>query len=179
MINVTGEAIALNGTFSQAEGDAGERLAALFDAHHRRLYALACRMCRSREDARDCLQETFLRAARRPGSVPAGAEEAWLVRVLINICRDGWRRQAVRDRVPLGEPPPSKDQEAEVIARSLVRMALSRLPARRRAIVILHELEGSGIAEIATLLGVAPVTVRWHLSRGRKQMASIIEGTQR
>lgn len=179
MINVTGEAIALNGTFSQTEGDAGERLAALFDAHHRRLYALACRMCRSREDARDCVQETFLRAARRPGSVPAGAEEAWLVRVLINICRDGWRRQAVRDRAPLDELPPSRDQESEVIARSLVRMALEQLPPRRRAILVLHELEGSGISEISTLLGVAPVTVRWHLSRGRKQMASFLQGRER
>ena len=179
MRNVTWEAIALNGTFSEAESDAGERLATLFDAHHRRLYALACRMCRTREDARDCVQETFLRAARNPGSVPAGAEEAWLVRVLVNICRDGWRRQAVRDRAPLEEPAHSKDQESEVIARALVRMALDRLSPRRRAILILHELEGSGIPEIAALLGVAPVTVRWHLSRGRKQMASIIEGRGR
>jgi RNA polymerase sigma-70 factor (ECF subfamily) len=171
---VTGEAIALNGTFSDAEGDAGERLAALFDAHHRRLYSLASRMCRTREDARDCVQETFLRAARRPAAVPRGAEEAWLVRVLVNICRDGWRRQAVRDRTPREVPPDSADQESEVIARSLVRMALDRLPPRRRAILVLHELEGEGIADIAKLLGVAPVTVRWHLSRGRKQMAVIL-----
>jgi RNA polymerase sigma-70 factor, ECF subfamily len=175
---VTGEAIALNGTFSEAEGDAGERLAALFDAHHRRLYSLACRMCRTREDARDCVQETFLRAARRPGSVPAGAEEAWLVRVLVNICRDGWRRQSVRDRVTLEAPEDSRDQESEVIARSLVRLALDQLPPRRRAILVLYELEGTGIAEISTLLGVAPVTVRWHLSRGRKQMAAFLKGRE-
>ena len=179
LLDVTGEAIALNGTFSEAEGDAGERLAALFDAHHRRLYALACRMCRTREDARDCVQETFLRAARRPESVPAGAEEAWLVRVLVNICRDGWRRQAVRDRAALDDPAQSGSQESEVIARSLVRMALDRLPPRRRAILILYELEGTSVTEISKLLGVAPVTVRWHLSRGRKQMASIIKGHDR
>ena len=178
---MTGEVIALEGTIGQVDGDAGERLAALFDAHHRRLYSLACRMCRSREDARDCVQETFLRAARHPHSVPdgTGSEEAWLVRVLINICRDGWRRQAVRERVPLEVPPDVTDHESAVIARSLVHAALERLPPRRRAILILYELEGTGITEISSLLGVAPVTVRWHLSRGRKQMAAILKGRAR
>jgi RNA polymerase sigma factor (sigma-70 family) len=163
---MTGEVIALEGTIGQVEKDAGERLAALFDAHHRRLYSLACRMCRTREDARDCVQE-------------ASAEEAWLVRVLINICRDGWRRQAVRDRAPLEAPPDVADHESAVIARALVRSALDRLPPRRRAILILYELEGTGIPEISSLLGVAPVTVRWHLSRGRKQMAALLKGRAR
>jgi RNA polymerase sigma-70 factor (ECF subfamily) len=178
---MTGEVIALQGTIEGLEKDAGERLAALFDAHHRRLYSLACRMCRTREDARDCVQEAFLRAARHPDSVPEGAsaEEAWLVRVLINICRDGWRRQAVRDRQPLEIPPDVADHESAVIARSLVYAALDRLPPRRRAILVLYELEGTGIPEIASLLGVAPVTVRWHLSRGRRQMASYLRGERR
>lgn len=173
--------MALEGTIGQVEKDAGERLAALFDAHHRRLYSLACRMCRTREDARDSVQEAFLRAARHPNSVPDGApaEEAWLVRVLINICRDGWRRQAVRDRAPLEAPPDVADHESAVIARALVRSALDRLPPRRRAILILYELEGTGIPEISSLLGVAPVTVRWHLSRGRKQMAAFLKGRAR
>ena len=103
---MTGEVIALEGSIGRDEGDASRRLAELFDAHHRRLFALACRMCRTREDARDCVQETFLRAARRPAAVPEGAssEEAWLVRVLIDVCRDGWRRQAVRQAAPSGVP---------------------------------------------------------------------------
>ena len=175
---MTWEVIALEGTIGQVEGDAGDRLAALFDTHHRRLYSLAARMCRTREDARDCVQEAFLRVARHPQSVPdtPSAQEAWLVRILINICRDGWRRQAVRDRSPLETPPDVVDHESAVIARSLVRAALEKLPPRRRAILIRYELEGTGIREIAKLLGVAPVTVRWHLSRGRQQMAAIIKG---
>ena len=175
---MTGEVIALEGSIGRDEGDAAERLGALFDAHHRRLFALACRMCRSREDARDCVQETFLRAARRPESVPRSApgEEAWLVRVLINICRDGWRRQAVRQAAPADPQPAQGDHEAALIARSLVRMALDRMPPRRRAMLILYEIEGRSIAEIARLTGVAAVTVRWHLSVGRRQMAAILKG---
>ena len=175
---MTGEVIALEGSIGREAGDAAERLAALFDAHHRRLFALACRMCRTREDARDCVQETFLRAARRPELIPTGAssEEAWLVRVLINICRDAWRRQVVRQAAPIEPPPAKSDQEAALIARSLVEMALERLPPRRRAILILYEIEGASVAEIARLTGVAAVTVRWHLSVGRKQMAAILKG---
>ncbi|MEO5896919.1 MAG: RNA polymerase sigma factor [Vicinamibacterales bacterium] len=111
-------------------------------------------------DARDSVQETFLRAARHPGSVPAGAssEEAWLVRVLINICRDGWRRQAVRNHAQIEPERNDPGHEEAVIARSLMHMALDRLPPRRRAILVVYEIDGTGIPEIAKLLGIAPVT---------------------
>jgi RNA polymerase sigma-70 factor (ECF subfamily) len=178
---MTGEVMALDATTAQVETDTAQRLAALFDAHHRRLYSLASRMCRTRDDARDCVQETFLRAARHPASVPVGAssEEAWLVRVLINICRDGWRRQSVRSQAPLEVGRNDPGHEDAVIAKSLVHMALDRLPPRRRAILVLYEIDGTGIQDIAKLLGIAPVTVRWHLSRGRTQMSAILKGKRR
>ena len=47
----------------------------------------------------------------------------------------------------------------------MVWQALARLPPRRRTIVVLYELEGAAIPDIAKLLGVTAVTVRWHLSR--------------
>jgi DNA-directed RNA polymerase specialized sigma24 family protein len=79
---------------------AADRLAALFDAHHKRLYRLARRLVPTVDDALDLVQETFVRAARKPTSIPVGFadEEAWLVRVLVNIRRDQWRRGAVRSR---------------------------------------------------------------------------------
>src|ERR1051325_7275851 len=77
---------------------AAERLAALFDAHHARLYRLARRLVPTADDALDLVQETFLRAARHSSAIPAGSvdEEAWLVRVLVNIRRDQWRKRRVR-----------------------------------------------------------------------------------
>lgn len=165
--------------------DATERLAVLFDTHHQRLYRLARRLSRNAEDARDLVQETYLRAAQSIGSVPAGTsrEEAWLVRVLINICRDGWRRTAVRQRHdPVHAADAAvqgwSDQERELVARSTVWRALDALTPRRRAIVILYEMEGTGIADIAALLGLAPVTVRWHLSRGRRELAQAVRREQ-
>src|SRR5262245_1147595 len=77
-----------------------DRLAALFDAHEERLYRLARRLTADPDEARDLVQETFCKTARSWRSVPDGAarEEAWLVRVLVNIRRDQWRKDAVRKR---------------------------------------------------------------------------------
>jgi RNA polymerase sigma factor (sigma-70 family) len=164
-----------------AADDPGDRLAALFDAHEARLYRLARRLVPSADEARDLVQETFLRAAASLPSVPAGAghEEAWLVRVLINIRRDQWRRAAVRKR---SAPTLRADvatvrstQESALIAKRAVWSALDVLQPRRRAIVIMHELEGVSLPAIASLLGVTLMTVRWHLSMGRRDLKRILQ----
>lgn len=182
---MNGQAIAMparvDASQDAAGADQGVRVGALFDAHHQRLFKLARRLSRNTDDARDVVQETFLRAARSPGSIPHGVpnEEAWLVRVLINLCRDRWRQSAVRNRARANgylEADAAVDPEPSLIARSLVRHALDALPPRRRAILILYELEGATIPAIARLVGVTPVTVRWHLSIGRREMAKVLRG---
>jgi RNA polymerase sigma-70 factor, ECF subfamily len=159
--------------------DMAARVGALFDRHHQRLFRLARRLSRSVEDAHDLVQEAFLRAARSPRAIPDGIpnEEAWLVRVLINICRDRWRQSAVRTRAMTSgrlAGPPAFNPEPHLIAKSLVNHALAMLPPRRRAILIMYEIEGATIPAIAKLVGVSPVTVRWHLSIGRREMAKAL-----
>lgn len=153
------------------------RIAALFDAHYDRLYRLARRLTPNADDALDLVQDTFLRAAAA-SSIPDGptAEEAWLVRVLVNVRRDQWRRAATRRRhgpvglVPLGV----SDPEAQAVARRMVWQALDAIHPRRRAVLVLHELEGMNATAIAALLGISTVTVRWHVSRGRRQLTRIL-----
>lgn len=161
-------------------GNPADRLSALFDAHYHRLYRLARRLAPSADDALDLVQETFLKAARSPASVPLGLtfEEAWLVRVLINIRRDQWRKTAVRKRHDTEISRSTcvgNDQEAVLITRATVWRALDTLTPRRRAIVVMHELEGLGVPAIASLLGITAITVRWHLSRGRRDLASVLK----
>ena len=174
-----GQAIAMTVAVDQPPADLAARVGALFDLYHQRLFRLARRLSGSAEDARDLVQETFLRAARSPASIPVGAphEEAWLVRVLINICRDRWRQEAVRKRARLNgtvAAEPAYNPESHLIAHSLVRQALGMLPPRRRTILLMYELEGASIPSIAKLLGINAVTVRWHLSTGRREMARSI-----
>ncbi len=164
-------------------GDPVERLASLFDLHHDRLYRLARRIAPSTDDALDLVQETFLKAARFPKSIPVGTanEEAWLVRVLINIRRDQWRKKSVRDRhdkATFGASQSASsagNPETALIAKTTVWQALNVLPPRRRAIVVMYELEGLATPAIAALLGISAITVRWHLSMGRRDLAGALK----
>jgi RNA polymerase sigma factor (sigma-70 family) len=153
-----------------------DRLSALFEAHADRLYRLARRLVPGADDALDLLQETFLKAARSPESIPHGPrdEEAWLVRVLVNIRRDQWRKDSVRRRheVELSHATVQHDDaETAFLIRTTVWRALDHLPPRRRAVVVMYEIEGLTMASIASLLGISAITVRWHLSRGRRELA--------
>jgi RNA polymerase sigma factor (sigma-70 family) len=164
-------------------GDPAERLTALFHIHYGRLFRLARRLAPSTDDALDLVQETFLRAAQSAQSVPAGVtnEEAWLVRVLINIRRDQWRKRAIRERLDktvitsIQPASGAADPEAALIARTAVWQALDILPPRRRAIVVMYELEGLTIPVIASLLGISAITVRWHLSMGRHELSGVLK----
>ena len=170
---------ALATSLETARMDAPRRLEALFDAHHQRLYRLARRLSSNHDDARDLVQDTYVRAAQKLTSVPVepASEEAWLVRVLINLCRDRWRQRAVRQRpVPaeFSAPGMTPSGEAALIARTTIWRALDGLTPRRRAILVMCELEGQSIAAVANMLGVNAVTIRWHLSRGRRELARAI-----
>jgi DNA-directed RNA polymerase specialized sigma24 family protein len=100
-----------------------DRLSALFEAHADRLYRLARRLAPHTDEALDLVQETFLKAARSPGSIPYGStsEEAWLVRVLINVRRDRWRKETVRRRFLSGQHVlQHPDPERELLVRTTV-----------------------------------------------------------
>jgi len=180
-VAVVGDVASLELARETADNPPSTRLADLFDLHHQRLYRLARRLTHTREEAQDLVQETFLRVARSPSGVPAGprSEEAWLVRVLVNVCRDQWRRKSSRRRLDekyqaTAGPMATRDPESALVAQSTVWRALEELAPRRRMALILYELDGVGIPEIARLLGVSAITVRWHLSRGRKELAQFL-----
>jgi RNA polymerase sigma-70 factor, ECF subfamily len=157
-----------------------DRLATLFDAHEDRLYRLARRLTPIPEDARDLVHDTFVRAAVALTTIPTGLakEEAWLVRVLINLRRDQWRKAAVRRRsasmLRAGMITCTTTLESSLATKRAVWAALDLLQPRRRAIVVMHELEGQSTAAIASLLGVSRLTVQWHLSMARRELKEVL-----
>jgi DNA-directed RNA polymerase specialized sigma24 family protein len=64
------------------------------------------------------------------------------------------------------------------MAISVVEHALAGVPPRRRAILVRFVIEGATIPASAKLVGVTPVTVRWHLSIGRRELAAALEKTR-
>jgi RNA polymerase sigma factor (sigma-70 family) len=183
---VTDVAMELADAGQVSDETAEPHLGQLFDAHHQRLYRLASRLLSSGDEARDLVQETFLRAARSPGSIPCGRpnQEAWLVRVLVNLCRDRWRKREVQRRFLTMQTSSEIDRatpasESALIAQTVIWRGLRALPPRRRAVMVMHELDGASVADIAGVLGIASVTVRWHLSQGRRELSRLVKDTVR
>lgn len=161
--------------------DDARRLERLFEHNRDLIWRFALRMTADRAEAEDLLQETFLRAAthRRNLPSPERAARAWLTRTLVNMCRDRARRGAVRRRyreaLATNEPHPSSDPEKLAVARQQMDAALDELSPRRRAVLVLRELDGFEEAEVAELLGLRRATVRWHVAAARKHLRKRLE----
>jgi RNA polymerase sigma-70 factor (ECF subfamily) len=143
----------------------------------RPIYALAYRVIGREEDARDVVQETFLRAFRSIGGFKGQAKfSSWLYRIALNLCRDWIRKQR---RTPVYQAPegvdviemaadqgPSESIE-DLVARSLqgqvVAAAMNALSEDQRAVIILKEYQGLTFQEIADLLGCPLSTVKTRL----------------
>ena len=162
----------------QPAADTGHRLERLYDLHQQRLYRFALRIARNEDEARDLIQDAFVRAAQNLSRIPEDdhAAMSWLVRVVVNLSRDRHRRHVVRDAFRRLVRSEAHDPRAALDAAAAVRAALASLPPRQRAIIVLHHFDGEPCAAIAAMLGVAEVTVRWHLSTARKRMAAFLEG---
>ena len=152
----------------------------LFERHHESHWRLALRLVGNPEIAKDLVQETFLRALDRRLPDDLRSAEAWLVRTLVNLSRDRYRRLAVRRRHRdretrgAGANAVGAGHEDSVVARLTIERGLDRLTPRRRAVLVLHDLEGLEPKRIGRLLGLRPPTVRWHLAAARRELTRLL-----
>jgi RNA polymerase sigma-70 factor (sigma-E family) len=119
--------------------------------------------------AEDMLQTALLRTARR-WAVARDAPEAYVRRVLVNLCRDRvrWLRRRPREIVlpEGGGPIRVVDGMAEQVGqRHSVIGALAELPVGQRQVVVLRFLEDLSVADTADLLGISPGTVKSYTAR--------------
>jgi RNA polymerase sigma-70 factor (sigma-E family) len=139
---------------------------------------LAFLLVRDDELAQDLVQEAFVRLMRKWRTIRNPiAVEAYLQRIVVNLARKSWRRRTTERRYLEG--PRSHDVEVEqpdVETRDQLRIALSELPFRQRAAIVLRYYEDLSEAEIARLLGCPKGTVKSSLSRGLVSMRVRLEG---
>jgi len=143
-----------------------------------RVYLFALRLTRSRDEAEDLTQETFLRAWRHRARLrdPCAAR-AWLFSIAVNLWRSRLRRKGRGEQTaglpdepgPRPENLPEEDLIAEENVRR-VRKAIDALPARQREVVYLHACEALPLREIAGVLGISLEAVRSSLSLARKRL---------
>jgi RNA polymerase sigma-70 factor (ECF subfamily) len=151
---------------------AERRFAKLYRDHADRVYALCLRMSGDRERATDLAQEAFVRVWRGIDRAPEDPG-AWVWRIarntVLNALRGDRRLRArlefVSDLGPL-ETPATPRTPLPVRQMDLAA-GIARLPPKARAVFVLHDVEGYSHDEIATLMDVAPGTVRGQLHRAR------------
>jgi RNA polymerase sigma-70 factor, ECF subfamily len=152
--------------------------------HRSELTAYCHRMLGSSFDAEDAVQETFLRAWRASGRFEARASlRTWLYRIATNVCLDALGRSARRpvpvDEVPepaldlCGEPDPFDRALARETVRSAVLAAVSLLPPRQRAVLLLRDVLSWRAAEVADLLGTTTAAVNSALQRAHAALATV------
>jgi RNA polymerase sigma-70 factor (ECF subfamily) len=154
-----------------------EAFSELVRTHERRAYAVARAIVVNHEDAEDAVQEAFLHAYRALHRfLPDQAFGAWLHRIVANAALDITRRRKVRDADELPETvaSPFRDPAEASELRRRLQEALDTLPARQRAVIVLHDVEGFKHSEIGVTLGIPEGTARSDLHYARSHLREVL-----
>jgi RNA polymerase sigma-70 factor (ECF subfamily) len=151
----------------------------LFTRHKDRLWAVALRVTCDPDDAADALQEAMISAFRRAGDFRGeSAVTTWLHRIVVNAALDLLRRRSARsvswsgdpDELPVTESWQATDSAAVTDSRLDVDAAMRTLPPPQRAALVLVDMLGYPVADVAVILGVSEGTVKSRCARGRTRL---------
>jgi RNA polymerase sigma-70 factor (ECF subfamily) len=161
---------------------AGDRSAfdELVRATHADAYTLAHRLTGNEEDARDVVQEAYLRAYKGLKRFRGDAQfTTWLYRITANCAstqlgkRAKHRHEELLDDAPLVDERPEVDPELRADAaleRERVTAALEELPASLRAVVVLRDIYDLPHEAIAGELGISEAAAKVRLHRARRKL---------
>ena len=162
-----------------ADGDAADRIDALYREHGRTVAAVCTILLRDRAEAEDAAQQVFLSAYRAllNGSVPR-QPAAWLAVIARNEC--GARMHSASLAPVAGDPVDvvGGDLSTEVIRRAEfagVWEAIEELPRSQREVFLLREIRGLSYDQLAESLALSRPTVRSLLSRARQRLRRRLE----
>jgi RNA polymerase sigma-70 factor (ECF subfamily) len=164
----------------EQEGAAGDASAYadnfdhLFQYHETRIFGYLWRMTNDRQLASDLCQETFLRAWQHIQTLSAYREPlGWLYRVATNLALNARRgRLRLLSMVePLDDADglTGPDSTGNLANDALVHDILQQLSPRARAALVLREVYGLSVDEVAQTVGATPVATKKMLSRAREQ----------
>ena len=171
-----------------ARGGDQDAFATLVERHERMVLRTALRLLGRLDAAQDAAQETFLRLFKHLGRFDESRELGpWLYRVVVNVCRDaarstGSRRwlglDAAEERTATVGRPASNSIEETLFRNErfrLLQAALSTLPERERAALVLRDLEGLASPMVARILGSSEGTVRSQVASARLKIKRFME----
>jgi RNA polymerase sigma-70 factor (ECF subfamily) len=162
----------------------------LVDRHQRRAFAIAVGLVKDEEDAREVVQEAFIRVHRGLGQFHGGSSFfTWLYRIVTNLAIDVIRRPSRRDTsldeslelddahdaplAPLeGADPLDAVHRAEL--RQRIEAALMALPDYHRGVVVMREIQGMSYEEMAAEMGVSKGTIMSRLFHARRKLQRVL-----
>ena len=180
------------------DGDSGA-WAELVRSHHRRVDGLCYRFTGNPTDAEDLTQDVFLKVYSNLTSFDTGrgSLQVWITTMTRNLLVDNFRRtrnlrstgsldegwettDELRpiDRLTAKEPSPHEATARKELAK-MVQSALARVSIELREAVILRDLQDLDYKEIAQVLGIPEGTVKSRISRGRAELARLLERNKR
>jgi len=179
-------------------GDSGA-WAELVRTHHRRVYGLCYRFTGNPADAEDLTQDVFLKVYSNLASFDSGrgSLQVWIATMTRNLLVDNFRRTRNQratsslddgwesaeelkpvDRLTARDPSPHESAARKELAK-MVQNALARVSVELREAVILRDLQDLDYKEIAQVLDIPEGTVKSRISRGRAELARLLERTKR
>jgi RNA polymerase sigma-70 factor (ECF subfamily) len=180
------------------DGDSGA-WAELVRTHHRRVYGLCYRFTNNSADAEDLTQDVFLKIYSNLASFDTarGSLQVWITTMTRNLLVDNFRRTRNQrstdsldagwdetdelrpiDRLTASGPSPHEKAAQKELAK-MVQGALAKVSVELREAVILRDLQDMDYKEIAQVLGIPEGTVKSRISRGRAELARLLERNKR
>jgi RNA polymerase sigma-70 factor, ECF subfamily len=163
----------------------------LFRRHKKRVALIASRFFRQREQVEEVVQESFTKAFFALAEFGGGREAsfaAWLARIAFNTSYDELRRQKRRPEGALEELTEEEattlserlrgaapDAEGAAVSRDLASKLLARLSPEDRLVLVMLDVEGLSVAEIAGLLNWTGSKVKVRAHRARAQLRRVLE----
>jgi len=167
-----------------------EAFESLVRRHQGRVFAVAGGILRNREDTEDIAQKVFMKAYFSLKRFDERAAfSTWLYKITVNECWDLLRKRKVRPlvlEVDLSEEQARQYQAADAVAdgcldaseqlaaRERVEQLLECLEERDRAMLVLKEVQGFSVEEIAEVLELNANTVKVRLFRARQRIAESV-----
>lgn len=165
---------AVSGTWDRDE--AAIFVEMVFAKHQNEIYAYLLRMMRDPEVAADMTQDAFIKAYKHYATLekPENAR-AWLYQIAHRVALDEIRRRKIIRFMPWtgeshGSAPSAEHLVMDARLSGDMQRALSRIPDRQRAALLLAELHDLTGVELAAALGVSHVAARALLTRARESL---------
>lgn len=165
--------------FSRIAAEDKEAFCTLYELCSSAVFAYALSLLRSRADAEDAMQDTFLKIRSAAHLYkPQGKPMAWIFTITRNICLMMYRKKAhtIQMSKEPDEPDLGLDRISNVEDRMILEKAFIVLPEDTCQIIMLHAVSGMKHREIAGLLKMPLSTVLSKYSRGLKRLRSELEG---